>query len=122
MLRQLILHLGMTAGFAFFGAVYELFSHEVYSYWMIYAFAFPLLLSVLPCVVCLWASYAPCEQAMRLWNAAVLTWTVGAVFRGVLEIYGTTNRLLIVYPFAGAVLAAAAVIYLLTDRQKKLLS
>lgn len=26
-----------------FGAVYELYSHEVYSFYMIYAFAFPLI-------------------------------------------------------------------------------
>ena len=33
---------------AFFGAVYETFSHEVYSYYMIYAFAIPLVLGTLP--------------------------------------------------------------------------
>lgn len=34
---------------ALFGAVYELFSHEVYSYSMIYAFLFPLAGGTLPC-------------------------------------------------------------------------
>ena len=39
----------LTALFlAFFGAVYELFSHGVYSYYMIYAFAFPLAGGTLP--------------------------------------------------------------------------
>ncbi|MBR3245167.1 MAG: hypothetical protein IKN57_00260 [Parasporobacterium sp.] len=33
---------------AVFGAVYESFSHGVYSFFMIYAFAFPLLCGVLP--------------------------------------------------------------------------
>ena len=33
---------------AFFGAIYELFSHEVYSYYMIYAFAIPLVLGAVP--------------------------------------------------------------------------
>ena len=117
LLRQLILHLGAAAGFAFFGAVYERFSHEVYSYRMIYAFAFPLLLGAFPYAVCLWKSYDAGTRAMQLWNAAVFTWTVGSVFRGVLEIYGTTNRLILVYPVAGAVSAAAAAIALLDERK-----
>ena len=33
---------------ALFGAVYEVFSHGVYSYYMLYAFAFPLAGGALP--------------------------------------------------------------------------
>lgn len=108
LLRQILLHIGAAVWFAFFGAVYEHFSHEVYSYWMIYAFALPLVLGALPYAVCLWKSYFPGERVMQLWDAAILTWTFGSVFKGVLDIYGTTNSLLIVYPITGAVLAAAA--------------
>ena len=35
-------------------------------------------------------------------------WTVGSIFRGALEIYGTTHALTLVYPAAGALLCAAA--------------
>ena len=46
-LQQLILiDLIATVGCALFGAVYERFSHGVYSYWMLYTFAFPLALGV----------------------------------------------------------------------------
>ena len=38
----------MDSILALFGAIYELFSHDVYSYYMIYAFAIPLLMGVLP--------------------------------------------------------------------------
>ena len=117
MLRQLFLHLSASAGFALFGAVYEHFSHEVYSYRMIYAFAFPLMLGAFPCAVFLRKSYAPGKWAMWLWNAAVFTWTVGSVFKGVLEIYGTTNRLILVYPIAGMISAAAAVFCLLHEQR-----
>ena len=119
LLRQLTAHLVISGGFALFGAVYERFSHEVYSYWMIYAFAFPLLLCALPYALCLRKSFDPGEWVMRLWNAAVLTWTVGAVFKGVLDIYGTTNRLLSAYPAAGAILASAAVIRYIYGRSLK---
>ncbi|MBQ8928361.1 MAG: hypothetical protein IJ055_08850 [Oscillospiraceae bacterium] len=110
LLRQVLLHMGLTVWFAFFGAVYEHFSHEVYSYWMLYAFALPLVLGALPYGICLWRAYFPGERVIRLWDAAILTWTVGAVFQGVLDIYGTTNSLVAVYPVAGALLAVAAAV------------
>lgn len=116
LLRQILLHIGSAVWFAFFGAVYERFSHEVYSYWMIYAFAFPLVLGALPYTLCMWRSYFPGERVIQLWNAAILTWTVGSVFKGVLDIYGTTNSLLIVYPVAGGLLAVAAVTVLAFQR------
>ena len=112
-----MMHLGAAAGFAFFGAVYECFSHEVYSYRMIYAFAFPLLLGAFPYALCLWKSFNAGQCAMQLWDAAVFTWAAGSVFQGVLEIYGTTNRLILVYPIAGCILAAAAVIRLLHEQK-----
>lgn len=117
MLRQLLLHLGASAGFALFGAVYERFSHEVYSYWMIYAFAFPLMLGAIPGAVFLRKSYTPGKWAIWLWNAAVFTWTTGSVFKGVLEIYGTTNRLILVYWIAGFAAAAAAAIVMLHEKR-----
>ena len=117
MLRQLLLHLGASAGFALFGAVYERFSHEVYSYWMIYAFAFPLMLGAFPGAVFLRKSYTPGKWAIWLWNAAVFTWTTGSVFKGVLEIYGTTNRLILVYWIAGFAAAAAAAIVMLHEKR-----
>lgn len=107
------LHLLAAVFFAVFGAVYEHFSHEVYSYFMIYAFLLPLVLGALPYTVCLWRSFFPGERVIQLWNAAVLTWTVGAVFKGVLDIYGTTNGLWILYPLAGAMLAVLAFWFLI---------
>ena len=50
---------------ALFGAVYELFSHGVYSYWMIYAFAFPLLLGAIPCLAAL-------QEIMQEWGLRFL--------------------------------------------------
>ena len=49
---QLKLHLLFniigTGFLALFGAIYEIFSHEVYSYFMLYAFAIPLAMGLLP--------------------------------------------------------------------------
>ncbi|MBQ8922894.1 MAG: hypothetical protein IJ060_12205 [Oscillospiraceae bacterium] len=102
-----------AAFFALFGAVYEHFSHEVYSYAMIYAFAVPLIAGALPLTLLLCRKKPvrlPGAGALVLWHAGLASFTVGLVFRGVLEIYGTTNRLMPVYPAAGGILIAAALL------------
>ena len=104
-IRRALWQLGWTVFLALFGAVYEYFGHGVYSPFMIYAFALPLTLGALPwCALSLKARRAMCPGAARLWDSGVLTLAVGSVFRGVLDIFGTTNRLIAVYPAAGAAL------------------
>ena len=98
---------------ALFGAVYELFSHGVYSYPMLYAFAFPLVLGVLPLLLIglLHAPY-PSAAARNLYHAGVAALTVGSIVTGVLEIYGTTNPLTLIYWLTGAALTlSGAAIY-----------
>ena len=106
---------------AFFGAVYEWFSHGVYSYYMIYAFALPLMLGALPLLgMALFGKRLPGPISLGLWSAGIATMTVGCIFRGVLDIYGTTNRLVVVYPIVGGILLAAGLIaFLLFDRGGK---
>ena len=101
---------------AVFSAIYEHFSFGVYSPFMIFAFAVPLLMGSLvflllgralkktgtsvPALVC------------KFWHAAVATLTVGFLFRGVLDIYGTSSSLGAVYWTASAVLAALSLLAL----------
>ena len=96
---------------ALFGAIYEFFSHGVYSYHMIYAFAFPLAGGVLPFLLIAAGDIRifPGWPARCLHHAGIATLTVGSLLRGALEIYGTTNALLKIYPLAGAVLIAAGI-------------
>ena len=97
---------------AAFGGIYEYFSHGVYSYFMLYAFAFPLCGGALPFAA---LSLAPSAQMpgpvpRQLYHFAIAALTVGSIMTGVLEIYGTTNDLLQVYWYAGALLLLAALI------------
>ena len=123
---------------ALFGAVYEVFSHGVFSFYMIYAFAIPLCLGTFPLMIILlcagrktekpeiidfkeaetlyeedryWENSClylfPGRTALNAWFSGIAALTVGCLFQGVLEIYGTTNRLIVVYPVAGVVLLAA---------------
>ena len=108
LLNHLTTMLMVSIFFGLFGAAYELFSHQVYSYFMIYAFALPLVLGALPWALALRYGKRVRAGVPALWDAAVLTLTVGSVLRGVLDIYGTTSRLLMAYPVAAAVLALCA--------------
>ncbi len=119
MLRYAAASVILSAFCALFGAVYEYFSHEVYSYFMIYAVALPLLLCGLPYILfAVNGKNIPPLNVLRLWNSGISTLTVGCIFEGVLEIYGTTNRLIIVYPIAGSVLCTAAVILYVVSMKK----
>ena len=87
---------------ALLGAVYELFSHGVYAYGMLYAFAFPMLGGVLPVLVFLKrGKRLPSATALQLWHFGISALTVGSLFSGALEIYGTNSRLTAVYWLAG---------------------
>lgn len=107
-LKNCVGHICAAAFMAIFGAVYEHFGHEVYSYFMIYAFAVPLIFGALPYGIAALKNVSPGRVTINLWNSAIAAFSVGCLFKGVLDIYGTTNRLIIVYPIVGTVLVSAA--------------
>lgn len=89
---------------AVFGAVYEWFSHGVFSYYMLYAFMIPFLGGVIPFYCALYfRSEFYGRLARRFHHFGISTLTVGCIFCGVLEIYGTTNRLTILYFIIGSI-------------------
>ena len=109
---QIFPYMMVTVLTALFGAIYEKYSHEVYSYYMIYAFMIPLMLGILPSFILeIFLKKEVPSVINRIWNCGVATLTIGSLFKGVLEIYGTTNRLVIVYPIAGGVLFLLAIIF-----------
>ena len=111
--NHMLYNLAGTLFLVLFGAVYELFSHGVYSYFMIYAFVIPLLFGVVMYIIMLITGKYPGRLFLNLWNSAIATLSAGSVFQGVLEIYGTTNSLVIVYPIVGGVLVILSLVSLL---------
>ncbi len=107
--RLILIDLAASLFCALFGAVYEAFSHGVYSYGMLYAFAFPLALGVLPLLLIrmLHTPY-PNRIVRSIHHAGVATLTVGSLVCGALEIYGTTNPMTIAYWLVGGLLVATA--------------
>ena len=52
---------------ALIGAIYELFSHEVYAYGMLYAFAIPMIGGLLPALLLLkWGGAIPSKSSRLL--------------------------------------------------------
>ena len=92
---------------AAFGAIYECFSHGVYSLFMIGAFAFPLLLGALPFrLIQKRGKPFPGNLTEDLICTGIATLTVGSIVQGVLEIYGTTNPLVVIYWITGGALTS----------------
>lgn len=114
-------HIFAAAFCALFGAIYEHYSHEVYSYYMIYAFALPLALGAMPLLtIGLSRLRQPGRFALNAYNSGLAALTVGSLFKGVLDIYGTTNKLLFVYIALGVLLTLAGLwAYLLGGRQAR---
>ncbi|MCR5010279.1 MAG: hypothetical protein K6A91_05010 [Clostridia bacterium] len=101
------------------GLIYELFSHGVWSTYMVLGWVFPLVLGALPNFL-IWLTKAkePGTAAENVYACGIATFTVGCMLKGVLEIFGTTSHLLKVYPIAGTALTAiGAIIYLLGKKK-----
>ena len=115
MLKRAFVYLPVTMFCALFGGIYEIFSHRVYSYYMIYAFAIPLTFGVLPFTWYALKGRMPKAASIRYWHYGVATLTVGSLVKGALYIYGTSNRMLIIYPVIG-------ILFLLTGLVKGFLT
>jgi len=95
------LYLILTIITFIFAQVYNLFSHNVYSIFMTYAFIIPLVFGFIPNLLKL--------KTNKYYNASIITLTIYSLMRGFLEIYGTTNSLINVYLYVGITLLLLSV-------------
>ncbi len=104
-----------------FGAVYEFFSFGVYSFFMIFCFMPPLTLGCVPFFfIFLSGKNMMSRLSYNFYNSGVAALTVGFIMKGVIEIYGTTNRLLYVYFIGGAALMITGVVlWIVTVKKNK---
>lgn len=91
--RNTFIYLGVSIFVAVFGIIYEMFSHNVYSIYMEFAFVIPLVLGLVPYTLFYFfnKSMHPSEIVSDLYNAGVTTLIVASLYKGVLDIYGTTR-------------------------------
>ncbi len=110
--KTALVYLILSVFCALFGAVYELFSHEIYSFYMIYAFGFPLVGGALPYGILSAFHLRKSSSALarNLYHSGIAALTVGSIVRGILDIYGTTNSLSRYYWFFGIFAVAAGIV------------
>lgn len=110
--KQSVIYFIITILCILFGYIYELFSHEVYSNYMIYSFIFPLVLGQFPSMLVAFSiiKRKPCRISLNLYNAGIATLTIYSILKGVLEIYGTTNSLIVWYLYIAVILIVVALV------------
>ncbi len=116
--KYILWHFIAAVFFAVFGMVYELFSHGVFSPFMAFAFTIPLVAGGILQSILLKTKVRIPNLALRLWNYAIAFLTVGSIWKGVLDIYGTTNRLIVYYPIFGGILLLLAVVQFILKKKK----
>ena len=125
MRRTSLIYLCITLFCGLFSAVYEHFSHGVYSEYMVYLFAFPLFGGVLPYAILglLPKIKCPSQASARVFNSGVAALAVGSCVKGVLDIYGTSSSYQPIYWAVGAILVSLGsgmfLFSLLFSRRKK---
>ena len=103
---------------AVFGGIYEIFSHGVYSNYMMYAFLFPLIGGTLYNLI-LYSLRLRLQRGLSLifYNTGIAALTIGSIVRGILDIYGTDNILANVYWYTGVVFVFLGVVFYAVDRR-----
>ena len=79
----------------------------------------PVCLGIVPFLgIYLFELCLPSRIVTQLYASGVMTLTVGSIMRGVLDIYGTTNSMLVLYLYAGTALCTAGTVaFVYTNRK-----
>ena len=109
-MKKTIRYLFLSLFVFVFAQIYEYFSHGVYSNYMLYAFLIPFLGLCVPSFLLHHLEKALPANSRFLWKSGIATLTVGSIYKGVLEIYGTNGYFEFPYLFFGAALCVLAVI------------
>ena len=125
-------YLAVSLVIAAAGAVYGLFGHGVYSYYMTYAFMIPLLAGAMPHLIAALShikndghvSGKDMTAFGRYFSedaraAVIAALTTGSLVKGALDIYGTTNALIAVYGAVGCGMLGLAALRMLFVRRAR---
>ena len=108
--RRVKTYLFMTIFVMLFGIIYEMFSHGVYSNYMIFAFLIPLIFGVLIFKLIEIFKVKISLISVSFYNLAIISLTIGCIIKGFLDIYGTTNDLIYIYLISSGILLSISLI------------
>ena len=116
-MKKSLIYLGISIFVFIFGQIYEYFSHGVYSIYMMFAFLIPFIGLFIPSLLNnLILKRKITDNVTLPWKCGIATLTVGSIYKGVLEIYGTSGTFEQVYLIIGSLLCIIATIVLVTAR------
>ena len=105
------IYLGISVFVFIFGQIYEYFSHGVYSSYMMYAFLIPFIGLFIPSFLNnLILKRTVSDNVTLPWKCGIATLSAGSIYKGILEIYGTSGTFEMVYLIIGSVLCIMAAI------------
>lgn len=102
--KPIFIYLLLSLLCAVFSQVYLYFSHGVTSPYMQFLCLIPFFLGFVPALALYFSRFTPGALSLVFYRCAVATLTLGSLTRGILDIYGTTSRLLSVYPVLSVIL------------------
>lgn len=110
-MKKLWIYLGISVFVFIFGQIYEYFSHGVYSSYMMYAFLIPFIGLFIPSLLNnLILKRTISDNVTLPWKCGIATLSAGSIYKGILEIYGTSGTFEMVYLIIGSVLCIMAAI------------
>ena len=111
--RAAIVGASLTLFCVVFTIIYEYFSHNAASNYMRAMFLMPLVGVAIPAVIGYVTPLHRClgRAAFNLWNSGMATWTVGCLFRGIVNISGRHTSLDRPYWAIGWIFLALALIF-----------
>lgn len=116
-MKKSLIYLGISIFVFIFGQIYEYFSHGVYSSYMMFAFLIPFIGLFIPSLLNnLILKRKITDNVTLPWKCGIATLTVGSIYKGILEIYGTSGTFEQVYLIIGSLLCIIATIVLATAR------
>ncbi len=110
-LKTCLIYLGVSIFVLIFSLVYSIFSHEVYSDYLSYAFLYPLIGGSVV-YLCLHFTKKFSKWPYNFYNAGLATITVGSVLCGVNEIAGADTLYYLLFYLIGWILVILSVILL----------
>lgn len=100
--KKTIFYLSFTIFCVLFGAIYEYFSHGIYTLFMSASFLIPLILGLIPYGILYMINIGLKSNIFTdLYDYSIIILTIGSIVKGILIIFGTSNSLTYVYLYLG---------------------
>ena len=94
-----------------FGFIYELFSHNVISNHMVFAFIIPFIGFIIYYLLDRGIiKRLPNNISNKLFSYSIISFTICSIIKGVLDIYGTSNIKIYVYLILGIILLICSIV------------